>query len=105
MIKEITNFEQEVLNSDKPVVLDFWAEWCSPCRIIAPSMESLSREYENEIQVLKCNVDEHPDLCQQFQIKSIPTVVFFKKGGEVFDRQIGAAPRTLFVKKIELLLM
>jgi thioredoxin 1 len=104
---EITNknFEEVVMKSDKPVVLDFWAEWCSPCRIISPIMEDLSKEYENEVKIVKCNVDDNPELSQKFNIRSIPTVFFIKKGGEVFDTKIGAGNKQSFIKKIELLLM
>ena len=106
MLKEITNqnFEEVVMKSDKPVVVDFWAEWCSPCRIISPLMEELAKEYEQEIKMVKCDVDENPELCRKFNIKSIPVVLFIKNG-KVFDTKIGASPKINFVRKIELLLM
>mgnify|MGYP001765818553 FL=1 len=88
---EITNknFEEVVLKSKKPVVVDFWAEWCAPCRMISPLMEELSKEYKDDIEIVKCDVDKNPELCEQFKIKSIPAV-FFMKNGEVFDTKIGA---------------
>lgn len=106
MLKEITNqnFEEVVMKSDKPVIVDFWAEWCSPCRIISPLMEELSKEYDSEIKIVKCNVDENPELCQKFKIKSIPAVFFFKNG-KLFDTKIGAGTKVSFIRKIELLLM
>lgn len=106
MLKEITNqnFEEVVMKSDKPVVVDFWAEWCSPCRIISPLMEDLSKEYEKEVKIVKCDVDQNPELCQKFKIKSIPTILFMKNG-KIFDTKIGAGNKAAFIRKIELLLM
>jgi len=103
---EITskNFEEVVMKSDKPVVMDFWAEWCSPCRIITPIIEDLSKEYEKEVKIVKCNVDDNPELSQKFNIRSIPTILFLKDG-KIFDTKIGAGNKQSFVKKIELLLM
>jgi len=103
---EITskNFEEVVMKSDKPVVMDFWAEWCSPCRIITPIIEDLSKEYEEEVKIVKCNVDDNPELSQKFNIRSIPTILFLKDG-KIFDTKIGAGNKQSFVKKIELLLM
>lgn len=106
MLKEITNqnFEEVVIKSKKPVVLDFWADWCSPCRIISPIMEELSKEYEKEVEIVKCDVDQNPELCEKFHIKNIPAVFFFKNG-ELFDTKIGAGSKATFTRKIELLLM
>jgi thioredoxin 1 len=98
------NFEEIVTKSDKPVVLDFWAEWCSPCRIISPIMEELSKEYEKEVKIVKCDVDKNSELCEKFHIRSIPAV-FFLKQGKIFDSKVGAGNKQSFVKKIELLLM
>lgn len=74
------NFQELVLNSDKPVVVDFWAVWCGPCRMVAPEMEKLSEKYDGAIQVVKVNVDENPVLSQAFNIMSIPTIAFFRPG-------------------------
>jgi thioredoxin 1 len=106
MLKEITNqnFEEVVMKSDKPVIVDFWAEWCSPCRIISPILDELSKEYEQEVKMVKCDVDENPELCRKFNIKNIPAVLFIKNG-EVLDTKIGASSKANFVRKIELLLM
>ena len=98
------NYEEIVTKSNKPVVIDFWAEWCGPCRMISPLMEELSKEYKEEVKIVKCNVDENSELCEKFHIKSIPAIFFMKKG-EIFDTKIGAGNKQTFVKKIELLLM
>ncbi|MDH5599536.1 MAG: thioredoxin, partial [Cyclobacteriaceae bacterium] len=82
------NFE-EVLNSDKPVLVDFWAEWCGPCRMIGPIVEELAGEYDGKAVIGKVNVDENPNVSAKFGIRSIPTLLVFK-GGEIVDKQIGA---------------
>lgn len=91
---EITteNFESEVLQSDVPVVVDFWAEWCMPCKMIAPALEELADEYDGKVKVGKLNVDEQADLAAQYNIISIPTLLLFKNG-EVAEQHVGAAPR------------
>lgn len=99
-MKEITdaNFKEVVLESTKPVVLDIWAPWCGPCRMIAPILEQLSDEHAN-VEFVKCNVDENPGVAQKFGIRSIPTVLFFKNG-EIVDTAVGALPKNMFESKI-----
>jgi thioredoxin 1 len=94
-----TNFETEVLSSDKLTVIDFWAEWCGPCRAIGPVIEELSKEYSGRINVGKVNVDQNPDLSVNYGITSIPAILFIK-GGKVVDKQIGAVPKSVLDKKI-----
>jgi len=98
-----SNFTEVVLQSDKPVVVDFWAEWCAPCRMIASFMEEISKEYEDRALVAKCDVDDSPGVAAKFGIRNIPTVMFFKDG-EVADKQVGAVPKANFVTKLEALL-
>lgn len=94
---------QEVIASGKPVVVDFWAEWCGPCRIIGPSIEELSHEYEGRVDIGKVNVDDNPEAASMFGIRNIPTVLFFK-GGQVVDKQIGAVAKAQLAAKVEALL-
>lgn len=96
------NFQQ-VLDEGKPVVVDFWAEWCGPCRMIAPYIEELAAEYEGRITVGKCNVDEDTELPVKYSIRNIPTVLFFK-GGELVDRHVGALSKGDLQAKFEKLL-
>ena len=98
-----TNFEEIVLKADKPVMVDFWAEWCGPCRMIAPYVEEISREYAGQAIVAKCDVDNSPGVAAKFGIRNIPTVLFFKNG-VVADKQIGAVPKVNFVNKLTRLL-
>ncbi len=93
-------WDQEVLNSDLPVVVDFWAQWCGPCSMIAPVVEEMSQEYEGKIKVGKLNVDENPITPGKYQVKAIPTVLFFK-GGKLVDTVVGVVPKKAFVEKIE----
>lgn len=86
------NFEQEVLKSDVPVMVDFWATWCGPCRAIAPIMEELSGAYAGKAKIVKLNADENPRTTTQFNVRSLPTILVFK-GGKVVDQQIGAVPK------------
>lgn len=97
------NFDEVVLKADKPVVVDFWAEWCGPCRMIAPTIEDLSKEYEGRALVTKCDVDSSPAVAARFGIRNIPTVLFFKDG-KIADKQVGAAPKTNFENKLNGLL-
>ena len=98
-----TNFDDVVVKSDKPVVVDFWAEWCGPCRMIAPIMDELSKEYDGKAIVAKCDVDDSPGVAARFGIRNIPTVLFFKDG-KVADKQVGAVPKANFVSKLNALL-
>ncbi|CUX29849.1 MULTISPECIES: thioredoxin [Agrobacterium] len=90
---DAANFQSEVLESSEPVVVDFWAEWCGPCKMIAPSLEEISSELAGKVKVAKLNIDENPELAAQFGVRSIPTLAIFK-GGEVADIKVGAAPKT-----------
>lgn len=100
----INNENFESLKSDsKPLVIDFWAEWCGPCRMVAPIVEELAKEYEGKVNIGKCDVDSNDDLVAMFRVRSIPTLVFFK-GGEVVGTHIGAISRNDLKAKIEALL-
>ncbi|MFL9484214.1 thioredoxin [Chitinophagaceae bacterium LWZ2-11] len=94
------NFQTEVLDSDKLTVIDFWAEWCGPCRAIGPVIEELSKEYSGKVNVGKVNVDVNPNLSVNYGITSIPAILFVK-GGKVVDKQIGAVPKSVLDKKIQ----
>ena len=94
------NFKAEVLDSGKLSVIDFWAEWCGPCRAIGPVIEDLSKEYAGKVNVGKVNVDHNPQVSMNYGITSIPAILFVK-GGQVVDKLVGAQPKANFVKKIE----
>ncbi len=105
MALEITdaNFEDEVLKSQIPVIVDFWAEWCGPCRMVGPIVEELGKEYEGKVSVGKVDVDSNPGVSAKFGIRNIPTILFFKNG-EIVDKQVGAVPKQVLAGKIEGLL-
>ena len=94
------NFEQEVLNSDVPVVVDFWAEWCGPCRMVGPVVEELSNDFAGRAKVGKVNVDQNRAVAAKYGIRNIPTVLFIKNG-ELVDKQVGAAPKEVYAGKLE----
>ncbi len=87
-----SNFDSDVLNSDTPVVVDFWAEWCGPCKMIAPSLEEISNEMGDKVKIAKVNMDENPDIAAKYGVRSIPTLLMFK-GGEPVAIQVGAVPK------------
>lgn len=94
------NFEQEVLNADKLTVVDFWAPWCGPCLALGPTIDALSKEYDGKVNIGKVNVDENPNVSVNYSVTSIPCVLFIKNG-QVVDKQVGAAARSVFEKKIQ----
>ncbi|WP_126974257.1 thioredoxin [Gynurincola endophyticus] len=95
-----TNFQEVVLNSDKLSVVDFWAEWCGPCRAIGPVIEELHKEYDGKVNVGKMNVDNNSQVPVEYGITNIPAILFFKNG-QLVDKLVGAHPKANFVKKIE----
>ena len=105
MAIEVTddNFDEMVLQSDKPVLVDFWAEWCGPCRMISPLVAELSDDYDGRAVITKMDVDNNPGTSAKFGIRNIPTILFFKNG-EVADKQVGAVPKSILASKIDALL-
>ena len=101
MAIEITDatWDEIVMKSDKPVLVDFWAEWCGPCRMVGPIVEELSKEYDGKVVVGKVNVDTNPNISMQFGIRNIPTILFFKNG-QVVDKQVGAVPKGVLAGKL-----
>jgi thioredoxin 1 len=93
-------FEEDVLKSETPVLVDFWAPWCGPCRMLAPTVDAISDEYEGKVKVGKVNTDENPQIATKHQINSIPTLMIFK-GGEVVERLVGAIPKEKITEKLD----
>ena len=102
MALEITDatFEEVVLNSDKPVVVDFWAAWCGPCRMVGPIIDELATEYEGKAVIGKVDVDSHQQFAAKYGVRNIPTVLVFKSG-EIVNRQVGVAPKNVYAEAID----
>ena len=97
------NFKSEVLDSSQPVLVDFWAEWCGPCKMIAPALEELAEEFDGKAKVVKVNVDDHQGLAGEYGIRSIPSLLFFRDG-KVADQLVGAAPKAVLSEKLSSLI-
>ncbi|HUB66625.1 MAG TPA: thioredoxin [Candidatus Methylacidiphilales bacterium] len=93
------DFEREVIQADKLVIVDFWAEWCGPCKAIAPLLDDIARELPAKVKIVKVNVDQEPELAQKYGIYSIPTLLFFK-GGEIREQMVGGAAKKVLIEKI-----
>lgn len=94
------NFQQDVLETDKVAMIDFWAEWCGPCRMVGPIVEELAKEYGTQANIGKVNVDHNPEITQRYRIMNIPTILFVKNG-QVVDKQVGAAPKAVLEQKLK----
>lgn len=90
----------ELVKGDQPVMIDFWATWCGPCRQMSPIVEELAKEYDGKVVVGKCNIDEEEDIAMQYGIRSIPTIIFIKNG-EIVDKTVGAVPKAKLVEKLD----
>jgi thioredoxin 1 len=95
-----TDFDTQVLKSEKPVLVDFWAEWCGPCKMIGPSLEEISEEMGEQVDIVKLNIDDHPDTPAKYGVRGIPTMILFK-GGEIADTKVGAAPKAQLKQWLE----
>lgn len=104
MALEVTDatFNEVVLKSEKPVLVDFWAAWCGPCRMLAPTVEELSTDFEGKAVVAKVDVDANQEFAAKYGVRNIPTILIFK-GGEVVDKQVGVAPKATYTEKLEAL--
>src|SRR3990172_1930385 len=105
MALELTdaNFEETVIKSGKPALIDFWAVWCGPCRMVGPIVEEIAKEYDGKAIIGKVDVDNNPQIAQKYGIRNIPTILFIK-GGEVVDKQVGASPKATLTSKLDAIL-